>query len=122
MLRPYLVRHRLRRGRAEGLAFGRTPDSLLAYSTLRAWKAAGLEPLRMHEGRQSFITSALAAGLHVRRVMELAGYETTAMSLERYARIHRADDERAAAALDADPPVPQQRRGAPDRRQDRRAG
>jgi hypothetical protein len=61
----------------------------------------GLEPLRMHEGRQSFITSALAAGLDVRRVMEMAGHKTSAMTLERYARVHRADDERAAAALDA---------------------
>jgi integrase len=67
-LRKHLLEHRLARGRRGGLFFGR-PNSRpfsnqsLSQRATRTWRAAGLEPIGLHECRHTFASLVIAAGV-----------------------------------------------------------
>jgi len=94
-----LREHRLAVGRSDGLVFGRSAErpfnpSSVYRRAFAAWKAAGLEPIRLHECRHSFVTLWHDAGVSLDRIGDYAGQSSTGIT-NRYRHLRdgrRADD------------------------------
>jgi integrase len=105
-LRDYLLEHKLRSRRSEGLVFGRSgeipfePVSLRA-RTLSAWRAAGLESISLHEARHSFASLMIAAGVNGKALSSYLGHSSIAITLDRYGHLMPGNEGEAAALLDA---------------------
>lgn len=106
-VRAELARHKLATGRADGeLVFGRTPGAAFVRSTLRsralkAWKAAGLEPLTPHEARHTAASYMAAAGLTPKEAQTAMGHADIRTTLNVYAKAVPGWQQQAAAKLDA---------------------
>jgi integrase len=78
-LRRQLVAHRLRRGRAQGLVFGSTPErafdppSTIARAKA-AWAKAGLSPIALHECRHTYASLMIAAGVNAKALSTYMGH------------------------------------------------
>ena len=68
---------------------------------LRAWKAAGLEPLTPHEARHTCATYLAAAGLSHKEVQTAMGHADIRTTLNLYAKAVPGWEQDAAAKLDA---------------------
>lgn len=87
-LRPLLLAHLMatgRRGRPDALVFGRTEADPFLRSTprrraRRAWSAAGLEPITMHECRHTYAEHHDRGGVGPGEVMRRMGHSTIAMT------------------------------------------
>ena len=98
-LRLILREHRLALGRADGLVFGRSAERPFNPSSVYrrafvAWAAAGLEPIRLHECRHSFVSLWHDAGVSLDRIADYAGHSSTGIT-NRYRHLRdgrRADD------------------------------
>jgi len=98
-LRRLLREHRLALGRGDGLVFGRDADrpfnpSSVYRRAFDAWEKAGLEPIRLHECRHSFVSLWHDAGVSLERIADYAGHASTGMT-NRYRHLRdtrRADD------------------------------
>jgi integrase len=106
VLRDYLVEHKLRTGRREGLVFGRTADlPFIASNVWRrahtAWKRAGLEPISLHECRHTFASLMIAAGVNAKALSSYMGHSSITITLDRYGHLMPGNEEEAAALLDA---------------------
>jgi integrase len=105
-LREALIEHKLRSGRSEGLTFGRTaeipfePVSVRARA-LAAWKAAGLDPIGLHEARHSFASLMIAAGVNAKALSSYLGHSSIAITFDRYGHLMPGNEDEAAALLDA---------------------
>jgi integrase len=105
-LREALIEHKLRSGRSQGLAFGRTaelpfePVSVRARA-LSAWKAAELEPIGLHEARHSFASLMIAAGVNGKALSSYLGHSSISITFDRYGHLMPGNEEEAAALLDA---------------------
>ncbi len=107
--RALLLAHRLRTGRRVGLVFGQDGErpfsaSALSARALAAWKAAAVPVLScdvdaarregrpipahggltLHEGRHTFCSTQLAAGVNPAAVSRYAGHASVAFTLGRY--------------------------------------
>ena len=108
-LRPILLAHLMatgRRGKPKALVFGRTDSDPFLRSTpraraRRAWKAAGLEPVTMHDCRHTFASTMIAAGVDPGEVMRRMGHSTVSMTLDRYTHALRGSESDTAAKLQA---------------------
>jgi integrase len=106
-VRAELARHKLATGRdGNDLVFGRTAGAAFVRSTLRsralrAWKAAGLEPLTPHEARHTAASYMAAAGLTPKEAQEAMGHADIRTTLNIYAKAVPGWQEQAAAKLDA---------------------
>jgi len=105
-LREYLIAHRLRSGRPEGLVFGRTAttpfDSWRVKARAdKAWKAAGLTPIGMHESRHTFASLMIAAGVNPKALATYMGHASVTITLDRYGHLMPGNESEAAALLDA---------------------
>jgi integrase len=106
-LRRELVRHKLWTGRSGAdLLFGRAADLPFVPSTVRAravkaWKAAGLEPLTPHEARHCCASFYLAAGLNLKEVSTFIGHEDVRTTINRYGHLLPGGEQQSAAKLDA---------------------
>ena len=98
-LRRILREHRLALGRSDGLVFGRSaerpfnPSSIYRRAFL-AWETAGLEPIRLHECRHSFVSLWHDAGVSLDRIGDYAGQSSSGIT-NRYRHLRdgrRADD------------------------------
>jgi len=74
-----------RRGRPDALVFGRTEADPFLRSTprrraRRAWSAAGLEPITMHECRHTYAEHHDRGGVGPGEVMRRMGHSTIAMT------------------------------------------
>jgi integrase len=65
VLREYLIPHRLRSGRSDGLVFGTSADAPRRRAAT-VWKAAGLGPIGLHEARHTFASLMTAAGVNAK--------------------------------------------------------
>ena len=91
-LRPVLLAHLMatgRRGKPDALVFGRTDRDPFLRSTprsraRRAWQAAKLDPITMHECRHTYASTMVAAGVDAGEVMRRMGHSTVTMTLDRY--------------------------------------
>jgi len=64
-------------------------------------RRAGLRPIRLHDLRHSYATSALAAGVPVKVVSQRIGHADIGVTLKVYAHVMPGDDEDAALRADA---------------------
>lgn len=69
----------------------------LSYYFAKASRAAGLEPIRLHDLRHTHATLALRAGVHPRIVQERLGHANVGITLDTYSHVD-LDMQAAAAA------------------------
>ena len=68
--------------------------------TIQSTKAAGLEGLKVHELRHTFVALSVA-GCDARKVSIWAGHSTVAFTLDRYGGLYRDDEAADMSRLDA---------------------
>lgn len=105
VLRGHLLAHRLRGGRASGLVFGKdsaTPfhDRTIQGRALKAWRAAKLAPIGMHEARHTFASLMIAAGVNAKALSTYLGHATVSITLDRYGHLFPGNEDQAATLLD----------------------
>lgn len=104
VLRDYLVEHRLRG--ADGLVFGRDGDTPWATGSIsqranKAWKAAKLTPITLHECRHTFASLMIAAGVNPKALQTFMGHSSITVTLDRYGHLFPGSEGEAAVLLDA---------------------
>jgi len=67
----------------------------------RAWKAAGLEPVTLHECRHTFASLMIAAGVNAKALSTYMGHATISITLDRYGHLMPGNEAEAAGLLDA---------------------
>lgn len=115
VLREHLIAHRLRSGRAIGLAFGRDADrpftttcvydrAAKAWSTLNAERAENeldaLESIGLHECRHTFASLMIAAGVNAKALSTYMGHASITITLDRYGHLMPGNEKDAAGLLD----------------------
>jgi integrase len=105
VLSTHLARHRLAHG-ASGLVFGRAPDTPFQPTTVanraaRAWKAAGLQSITLHEARHTFASMMIAAGVNAKALSTYMGHAGVAITYDRYGHLMPGNEAEAAGLLDA---------------------
>ena len=105
-LRDHLTEHRLDCGWADGLVFGRTAstpfsDTAIAARARRAWKAAKLDAIRLHDCRHTFASLMIAAGVNAKALSTYMGHSTISITLDRYGHLMPGNEAEAADLLDA---------------------
>jgi len=105
-LRDELLEHRLRLDRDRGLVFGRTPEIPFTpdvpYRRARkAWEAAGLRPIGLHECRHTFASLMIAAGINAKALSTFMGHSSVTITLDRYGHLMPGSEDEAAGLLDA---------------------
>ena len=107
VLRELLVAELLRTGRrGDELMFGATPDKPFASSALtkrarKAWKEAKLERITLHEGRHTFASLMIAAGVNAKALSSYMGHASISITFDRYGHLMPGNEEVAAGLLDA---------------------
>lgn len=92
-LRPYLTQHLLATGRRDAdLVFGRTASDAFVPSTVRsradkAWEAAALDRITLHECRHTYASMLIASGANEKTVMEALGHSTITMTFDTYGHL-----------------------------------
>jgi integrase len=106
VLRDYLIEHKLRIGRSEGLFFGRTEgtpfdDSSLAARAATAWKNVELEGITLHEARHTYASLMIAAGVNAKSLQTYMGHSSVTITYDRYGHLMPGNEGEAAGLLDA---------------------
>ncbi len=93
---------------SEGLLFPSTnnPDwptdaGILRRRTHARWSKAGLKPLGFHEGRHTYASIGIAAGLNPKTLSTYLGHATITITLDRYGHLMPGSEVEARAMLDA---------------------
>ena len=86
--------------------FGRTPDTPFQPTTInsharRAWKAARLAPITLHEARHTFASMMIAAGVNAKALSTYMGHAGVAITYDRYGHLMPGNEAEAAGLLDA---------------------
>jgi integrase len=105
-VRDELVEHKLRLGRDRGLVFGRTSEvpftpDVPYRRAKRAWGAAGLAPIGLHECRHTFASLMIAAGVNAKTQSTFMGHSSVNITLDRYGHLMPGSEEEAAGLLDS---------------------
>jgi hypothetical protein len=87
-------------------AIGVGPDffddpSKLTKRADRAWEAAGLERITLHECRHTFASLMIAAGVNAKALQSLMGHANISITLDRYGHLMPGSESEAAGLLDA---------------------
>ena len=106
LLREHLIAHRLRSGRAEGLVFGASASRPFdPWQSKRradkAWNAAGLHGIGLHESRHTFASLMIAAGVNAKALAVYMGHASVTITLDRYGHLLPGNEGEAAGLLDA---------------------
>jgi integrase len=106
VLRDHLVEHRMGEGRTTGLVFGRTEARPFCPSTVyvrarKAWKAAKLAPITLHEARHTYASLMIAAGVNAKALSTYMGHASVTITYDRYGHLMPGNEEEAAGLLDA---------------------
>ncbi len=105
-LRRICRAHKLATGRnGSQLFLGRSPvdpfyPSTVRARALKAWAAAGLEPLTPHEARHCAASYMIAAGMDWKKVSEFIGHSDIRTTFNRYGKVVPEDLRDAVAKLD----------------------
>lgn len=78
-----------------------TDPGILRRRTHERWKKAGLRPLGFHEGRHTFASIGIAAGLNAKTLSTYLGHATITITLDRYGHLMPGSEVEARAMLDA---------------------
>jgi integrase len=105
-LHVLLAEHRRRSQRIAGLVFGRTPEIPFAPATAadraaRAWKAAGMKPIGLHEARHTYASYLIAAGVEMKAISTYMGHSSVAFTYDRYGHLLPDAMAENTAKLDA---------------------
>jgi len=105
-LREQLIAHKLRSGRSGGLVFptsaGTPFDSWAIKGRAdKAWNAAGLRPIGLHESRHTFASLMIAAGVNAKALSTYMGHASITITLDRYGHLMPGNENDAAGLLDA---------------------
>jgi integrase len=105
-LRRFLEEHRRACPWQDGLVFGHTGDRPFAPGTLtkrarKAWRAADLTPITLHECRHTFASLMIAAGVNAHAIKVYMGHSTIAFTFDRYGHLMPGNGAQAAQLLDA---------------------
>jgi integrase len=65
------------------------------------WKRAKLEPISLHEARDTFASLMIAAGVNAKALSTYMGHSSIQITYDRYGHLMRWNEDEAAAALDA---------------------
>lgn len=89
----------------QGLVFGHHGVPFCASSTseraLRAWRAAGLEPICLHNCRHTFASLMIAAGVNAKALSTFMGHANISITLDRYGHLMPGAEDEAAGLMDA---------------------
>lgn len=78
-----------------------TDPAILRRRTRKRWKDAGLQPLGFHEGRHTFASIGIAAGLNAKTLSTYLGHATITITLDRYGHLMPGSEVEARALLDS---------------------
>ena len=105
VLRDLLVRHRADSSghqRVFCTSTGRAFDAGDLYRRARkAWAAAKLEPITLHEARHTFASLMAAAGVPIADLSDFMGHTSINVTMKRYRHLYPDARIAAASALDA---------------------
>jgi integrase len=101
-LRDLLVEHRLDHP-GDGLVFGAdgrpfNPTSV-AQRAKRAWQAARLDPITLHECRHTFASLMIAAGVNAKALSTFLGHSSVTITFDRYGHLFPGSESEAADVL-----------------------
>jgi integrase len=105
-LRDHLDEHLLGLNWQDGLVFGVSTASPFVIATAiyqadKAWKAAELERITMHECRHTFASLMIAAGVNAKALSTYMGHANIGITLDRYGHLMPGNEAEAASLLDA---------------------
>jgi integrase len=106
VLRGLLLEHRLRQGNPTGLVFGRSTvrpfnPRTAAERAQRAWRAADLAPIGLHECRHTYASLMIAAGANAKALTTFMGHASVTVTYDRYGHLMPGSRDESAALLDA---------------------
>lgn len=78
-----------------------TDPKIMRRRVQKQWKDAGLAPLGFHEGRHTFASIGIAAGLNAKTLSTYMGHATITITLDRYGHLMPGSEVEARAMLDA---------------------
>jgi integrase len=104
-LRAHLAAHLLRQRRRSGLIFGRSETQpfegrALAIRATRAWTAAELTPITLHELRHSCASLFIAAGLNAKALSSYLGHASVVITYDRYGPLMPGSEDEAVRLVD----------------------
>lgn len=105
-LREFLIAHKLRSGRSEGLVFVSTLGNPFDPATVsrraeKAWEKSKLTKIGMHECRHTFASLMIAAGVNPKALSTFMGHASITITLDRYGHLFPGSEDEAAGLLDA---------------------
>ncbi|MCW2997033.1 MAG: site-specific integrase [Solirubrobacterales bacterium] len=105
-LRAVLAPHLLALPWSSGLLLGRTPDRPFEPRTLherarRAWAAAGLTPITLHECRHSYASLMIAAGVNAKALSTYMGHASVVITFDLYGHLLPGNERESAGLLEA---------------------
>jgi integrase len=106
VLRTHLLERRLRTGRGEGFVFGADGSAPFSYSPVvararRAWQAAELAPIGLHECRHTFAALLIDARVTPKAISTFMGHASISITLDRYGHLFPGSEDEAAELVDA---------------------
>lgn len=106
VLRSVLAAHRLRVGRATGRIFATEEERPFDPSTVtaradKAWAAAGLDRITLHECRHTYASLMIAAGVNAKALCSYMGHTSLTVTYDRYGHLMPGNEVEAATLLDA---------------------
>jgi integrase len=104
-LRDNLLAHKHRFG-GDGRVFGRPDGKAFDGPTVderakKAWRAAGLEPITLHEARHTFASLMIAAGVNAKALATYMGHASVTITYDRYGHLMPGNEDEAATLLDS---------------------
>lgn len=89
----------------DGLIFGVGPTRPFHGTPLfrraeRAWDAAGLQRITLHECRHTFASLMIAAGVNAKALSTYMGHATISITMDRYGHLMPGNETQAASMLD----------------------
>ncbi|MGI9111968.1 MAG: tyrosine-type recombinase/integrase, partial [Gaiellaceae bacterium] len=75
-------------------------DQLVARA-VKAWKNAELAPIGLHEGRHTFASILIAAGVNAKAPSTYLGHSSIQITLDRYGHLMPGNEDEAVALVDA---------------------
>jgi integrase len=105
-LRRHLIAHRLQQGAGgEGYVFASragTPffSGAVTRRARRAWSAAGLPGITLHECRHTCASYMIAAGVNAKALSTYLGHSSITVTLDRYGHLLPGNEEEAATLLE----------------------
>ena len=100
-----VLRRHLEPGAPDALAFGRTPTVPFDPTSVgeradRAWKAARLDRITLHECRHTFASLLIAAGANPKAVQTYMGHSSITITLDLYGHLMPGSELEVAGLLD----------------------